>query len=82
MIQSVIPEGRMAAIASYYGERLQVGSKAEMANCLVQIKRIGARLWLTVWPQTGSEKEPTTHFHLGRGCWLRERWVPHNHRHA
>ncbi len=71
--QQNIPSGQHAAVESYYAHQLQVGKHAEMGGCLVHIKNIGERLWLTVWPQTGDAKNPTTHTNLGRGMWLRPR---------
>lgn len=65
--QQGIVGGQQAAIEAFYSHALAIGPKAEMASCLVQVKAIGARLWLTVWPQTGDPKQPTTHHHLGRG---------------
>ncbi len=73
--QQNIPSGQQAAIESYYAHQLQVGAKAEMGGCLVQVKAIGRRMWLTVWPQTGDAKNPTTHTHLGRGIWLLPRCI-------
>jgi len=76
--QQSIPAGQAAAVDLYYAHQLEVGRKAEMGGCMVEIKRIAGRLWLSVWPQTGDGRNPTTHTHLGRGMWLRER-CPQSH---
>ena len=71
--QPQIADGRAAAVESYYAHKLEVGHKAEMARCVVEIKRMPRGLLLTVWPQSGDKDHPITHRNISRSIWLRER---------